>query len=319
MIAVRRVVFPEIIMNKLNLFATVLTYPAPSGNYRGESEENRTVLQKIVKDGQKYAIVSPESIRNALREILILMGLPHNRTRLHNQEQLAVEFKEYPNASKYADDYLFGFMVAKPEEAKKHKDLPPKRDSIFRCNMAVALSPYKYDAVFHQSPLNAGASPWKNSSTSALLYREVTHTAFQYPFALSGRDCLDQPDWTKALLKAIAQLNSVAGGHARAYYEFAPRSVVVRLTPKLVAGYNTYGFNEVGEFPELSRLGKADDSDCDLPGNEFWVGGEIVRTMDGDEKTRLDDAGVHLYANPEQLFDALAEEFLGGGERVSAA
>ena len=311
-------------MTQLNLFATVLTYPAPSGNYRGESEENRTVLQKIIKDGQKYAIVSPESIRNALREILILMELPHNRTRLHDQDQLAVEFKEYPNADKYADDYLFGFMVAKPEEAKKHKGLPPKRDSIFRCNMAVALNPYKYDAVFHQSPLNAKTKNnektyWNNSSTSALLHREVTHTAFQYPFALAGRDCFSKPDWTKALLKAIAQLNGVAGGHARAYYEFAPRSVVVRLTPKLVAGYNTYGFNEVGEFPELNRLSQADDSDCDLPGNEFWVGGEIVRTMDGEEKTRLDDAGVHLYANPEQLFDALADAFLGGGDSVSAA
>ncbi len=28
----------------------------------------------------------------------------------------------------------------------------------------------------------------------------------------------------------IAQLNGVAGGHARAYYEFAPRSIVARLT-----------------------------------------------------------------------------------------
>jgi CRISPR-associated protein Cst2 len=94
---------------------------------------------------------------------------------------------------------------------------------------------------------------WSNASTSALLHREVTHTAFQYPFALSQRDCLDKPEWTRALLEAVAQLNGVAGGHARAYYEFAPCSVVVRLTPKLVAGYNTYGFNEAGEFPELSR------------------------------------------------------------------
>ena len=53
-----------------NLFCTVLTYPAPSSNYRGESEENRTVLQKIHKNGKDYAIVSSESIRNALRETL---------------------------------------------------------------------------------------------------------------------------------------------------------------------------------------------------------------------------------------------------------
>ncbi|MEL4895141.1 type I-B CRISPR-associated protein Cas7/Cst2/DevR [Crocosphaera sp. Alani8] len=299
---------------KLNLFCTVLTYPAPSGNYRGESEENRTILQKIVKQGQKYAVISPESMRNALRETLILLDQPHNRTRLHDEDQLAVEFKEYPNADKYADDFLFGYMVAQNKDVKEMKklSLPAKRDSILRCNMAVALSPYKYDAVFHQSPLNAGDSPWKNASTSALLHREVTHTAFQYPFALSQRDCLEKPEWVRALLQAIAQLNGVAGGHARAYYEFAPRSVVARLTPKLVAGYKTYGFKEDGVFPELDRLEKRDDENYDLPGDEFWIGGDIVRQMEEQELSRLTDAGVNLFKNPEQLFDAIADEFLGG-------
>jgi len=305
----------------LNLFATILTYPAPSGNYRGESEENRTVLQKIVKQGQKYAVISPESIRNALRESLILLNQPNNRTRLHNEDQLAVEFKEYPNPEKYVDDFLFGYMVAQTNDVKEMKklSLAPKRDSIFRCNMAVALSPYKYDAVFHQSPLNAGESPWKNASTSALLHREVTHTSFQYPFALSQRDCLEKPEWVRALLQAISQLNGVAGGHARAYYEFAPCSVVARLTPKLVAGYKTYGFEEDGSFPELNRLCKRNTEDCDLPGDEFWIGGEIVRQINESEFSRLTNAGVHLFKNPEQLLDELANEFLGGNASVSAA
>jgi CRISPR-associated protein Cst2 len=57
----------EAVTNSKNLFATVLTYPAPSSNYRGESEENRTMLQKISRDGKEYTIVSPEAIRNALR------------------------------------------------------------------------------------------------------------------------------------------------------------------------------------------------------------------------------------------------------------
>ena len=87
-----------------NLFATVLTYPAPSSNYRGESEENRTVLQKIAKGNKEYTVISPESMRNALREMLIQAELPCNRTRLHDEDQLAVEFKEFPNAEKYADD-----------------------------------------------------------------------------------------------------------------------------------------------------------------------------------------------------------------------
>ena len=294
-------------MNK-NLFATVLTYPAPSSNYRGESEENRTVLQKIAKGNKEYTVISPESMRNALREMLIKAELPCNRKRLHDQNQLAVEFKEFPNAEKYADDFLFGFFVADKDAIAKNKTLPPKRDSILRMNLAVALTPYKFDAMFNQSPLNAGASPWKNSSTSALLHREVAHTAYQYPVALAYSDCKVKPDWTKALLQAIAQLSDVAGGHARSYYEMAPKSVVARLTPSLIAGYDTYGFNEKGEFPELGRI-KASD----LPGDEFWVGGEIVRTLQPEQREYLDNAGVHLYENPQKLLADLADAFLSQG------
>lgn len=290
---------------KKNLFATVLTYAAPSSNYRGESEENRTVLQKIAKGKQEYTVISPESMRNALREMLIKAGVPCNRTRLHDQDQLAVEFKEFPNGEKYADDFLFGFMVADNDAIKKNKGLPSKRDSVLRMNMALALTPYRFDATFHQSPLNAGASPWKNSSTSALLHREIAHTAYQYPFALAYSDCKNKPEWVKALIQAIAQLSDVAGGHARSYYEMAPKSIVARLTPNLVAGYDTYGFNEKGEFPELTRI-KASD----LPGDEFWIGGEIVRSLSLETQEYLENQGVHLYENPQKLLADLADEFL---------
>jgi CRISPR-associated protein Cst2 len=292
-------------MTNKNLFATVLTYAAPSSNYRGESEENRTVLQKIVKDKKEHTVISPESMRNALREMLIAADLPSNRKRLHDQDQLAVEFQEFPNATKFADDFLFGFMVADNEATKKNKGLPPKRDSILRMNMAVALNPYRFDATFHQSPLNAGNSPWKNASTSALLHREISHTAYQYPFALAYNDCKEKTDWVKALLKAIGELSDVAGGHARSYYEMAPKSIVARLTPCLVAGFNTYGFDETGNFPELSRL-KSDD----LPANEFWIGGEIVRNMKAEERKRFQDAEAKLYENPQKLLADLANDFL---------
>ena len=291
-------------MNK-NLFATILTYAAPSSNYRGESEENRTVLQKIAKGKQEYTVISPESMRNALREMLIKAGLLCNRTRLHDQDQLAVEFKEFPNSEKYADDFLFGFMVADNDAIKKNKVLPSKRDSILRMNMAVALTPYRFDATFHQSPLNAGASPWKNSSTSALLHREVAHTAYQYPFAFAYADCKNNPEWVQALIQAISQLSDVAGGHARSYYEMAPKSIVARLTPNLVAGYNTYGFNEHEEFIELTRINAND-----LPGDEFWIGGEIVRSMSSQQQEYLENQGVHLYENPQKLLVDLADEFL---------
>lgn len=290
-------------MTTKNLFATVLTYAAPSANYRGESEENRTVLQKIHKSGGEHAVVSPESMRNALREQLAAYGLPCNRSRLHDEGQLAVEFKEFPDASKYADDFLFGYMVA--DTRKMPKGLPAKRDSVLRMNMAVALVPYRYEATFHQSPVNAGKSPWQNDTSSALFHKEVTHTAYQYPFAIAGADASQQPAWSRALLRAVGELSNVAGGHARSYFEFAPRSIVARLTPSLVAGFDTYGFTEKGEFSELARI-HADD----LPPKEMWLGGELVRAMEKKPREELEARGVHLFENPQKLLEALGTAFL---------
>ncbi len=298
-------------MSKLNLFATVLTYAAPSSNYRGESEANRTILQKISKGGKDHTIISPESMRNALREMLAneIPDSNINRKRRHDLDQLAVEFKEFPNASKFADDFLLGFMVADNEAIKKNKGLPSKRDSIFRMNMAVSLMPYRFNAVFHQSPLNAdpkeGKAPFRNSSTSALIHREIVHTAYQYPFALAGQDCQSQPIWTKALLKSIGQLTNVAGGHARSFYEMSPKSILVRLTPSLIAGFDTYGFGVDGNFTELNRI-----NENDLPASEFWIGGDLARNMEATEKKRFTDLGVHFYDNPQILLEKVSEEFL---------
>jgi CRISPR-associated protein Cst2 len=285
---------------ELNLFATVLTYAAPSANYRGESEENRTVLQRITRGGHEYTVISPESMRNALREMLAGWGLPMNRRRLHDEDQLAVEFKSFPDADAYADDFLLGFMVADQKAVKENRGKPAKRDSVLRMNMAVALSPYRFNATFHQSPKNAGESPWKNAATSALLHREVSFTAYQYPFALAFGDCRKGkgPEWTAKLLDAIGQLSNVAGGHARSFYEMAPKSIVARLTPKLVSGFNTYGFDENGGFPELVRIHASD-----LPGKEFLVGGEIVRSMSKEQREALKEAGVFGAENPQDVLD----------------
>src|SRR4051794_30274830 len=252
----------------MNLFATVLTYTAPSANYRGESELNRTVIQKVTDGRFDYPIISPEAMRNALREILSRYGLPMNRKRLHDEEQLAVTFKEYPDPDRFADDFLFGYLVAASgadrkkilgelKKAGRDNGFTFKRDSVLRMNLAKGLEPYRHNAVFTQSPLSSKAGKYQNATTSALLHRETAVTAFQYPFALNLDDCEGKADWARALLRAVGELNDVAGNHARSYFEMAPASIVVRLTRQLVAGYATYGFKahpqRAGEydFPEV--------------------------------------------------------------------
>ena len=136
----------------LNLFGTVLTFPAPTANYRGESELNRTVIQKVTDGRHEYPIISPEAMRNALREVLRKYGLPMNRERLHDEEQLAVKFNAYPEPGTYADDYLFGYLIAATGKDRKRilkevnrDDFRFKRDSVLRMNLAKGLEPYRHE------------------------------------------------------------------------------------------------------------------------------------------------------------------------------
>lgn len=305
-----------------NLFGTVLTYTAPSANYRGESAENRAVIQKITIGRFEHAIISPEAMRNALRETLAVLGLPCNRKRLDDEEQLAVRFKDYPDDSRFADDFFMGWLVAasgkdreKIKKELKTKGRNPdaftfKRDSILRMNMALAVEPYRHDTVFTQSPLDATDKAIKahtNDTSSNLLLRETAVTAFQYPFALNLGDCAPHLDWTRTLLKAIGELNGVAGNHARSYFEMAPASLVLRLTPQLVAGYDTYGFTiQEGKhrLPEVVEGLMAGD----YPGNEFFLGGKLVKEMDENTRATLENKGVTLERNPQRLLDAVAKQ-----------
>lgn len=309
----------------MNLFATVLTYAAPSANYRGESELNRSVIQKISEGRRDFAVVSPEAMRNALREILKSYGLPMNRERLHDEDQLAVKFEAYPHPEKYADDFLFGYLVAagstdRTKILKTVKDQQPnftfKRDSVLRMNLAKSLEEYQYSTLFTQSPLSTKESAYQNATSSALLHRETIVSAFQYPFALNLAECQKQPSWCASLLKAIGELNGVAGNHARSYFEMAPASIVVRLTNQLVAGYDTYGFkieDEKHTLPEImDGLSFDRPEDCDYPPSEFYLGGVIVKQMLEPEANRLRALGVTLERDPRKLLELISQKVFPG-------
>ncbi len=309
----------------MNLFATVLTYTAPSANYRGESPDNRSVIQKITKGRHDYAVISPEAMRNAVREGLREIDLPCNRKRLHDEEQLAVEFSDYPDDSHFADDFFMGWLVAakknereKIEKELKNKGRDPntftfKRDSVLRMNLAMALEPYRHNTIFTQSPLDATdkrIKKHKNDDSSNLLHREVTVTAFQYPFALNLNDCKKAPaDWTRGLLRVIGELGGVAGNHARSYYEMAPASIVVRLTPQLVAGFDTYGFKVEDDAHTLPEIVEG-IIEGDFPGDEFYLAGKLVRDMDETTRKALEDKDSTLERNPQKLLQIVADKAL---------
>ena len=112
-------------------------------------------------------------------------------------------------------------------------------------------------------------------------------------------------------IEGIGELNDVAGNHARSYFEMAPASIVVRLSEQLVAGYGTYGFRTDGTFPEVVD-GIFHEPTADYPGNEFYLGGKIVKEMKDDLAERLVNRGVTLDRDPRRLLNTVAEKFLGG-------
>ena len=270
----------------------------------------------------QYAVISPEAMRNAIREGLRALGLPCNRSRLHDEDQLAVKFEDYPDANTYADDFFMGWLIAagKADREKIEKELTAKgrershftykRDSVLRMNLAVALEPYRHDTIFSQSPKQVD-SPWQNADSSQFLHREMTYTPFQYPFALNIDDCKEKPEWTKQLLSVIGQLGDVAGNHARSLYDMAPASIVVRLTPRLAPGFDSYGFKITEEgahiFPEVIEA----LLNGDLPGNEILVGGRIVRDMDDTTREALATKGATLERSAEKILDLAGDRAFG--------
>ena len=60
-------------------------------------------------------------------------------------------------------------------------------------------------------------------------------------------------------------------------------------------------------LPMLARI-----NPDDLPGDEFWLGGDLVRELDEKERTRLLGQGAKLYDSPQRLLHALGEAAFGG-------
>lgn len=305
----------------MNLYLSLLTQPAPSANYRGESEQNRAIIQKITIGQNEYPVVSPEAIRNALREMLQAYGLEVNREREHNEDQLAVRFKDVPWPEKYVDDFYFGYMVANKKEAEgalskeRKESFRYKRDSVVRNNLAVGLTPYRYETLFTQSPMHTKDSPWKNASSSQLLHRELTFTPYQFPIALNLADCkLDpaNPDdrhnvWFSHLLQALTELNGVAGNHARSYFEMAPVSAVARLTTRLASGFPLYPYKQDGSAPDVVEAILAGD----ISGRGFRLGGELVKAMPSEQQEALVAKEVQLYRTVDALFGKLSLDTCG--------
>lgn len=284
-----------------NIFGTVLTDVMPASNYRGDTEDNRSVLQKLRYPDGDHTVFSAEAIRGRLREMLREDGLKSNRSRLKNQKEPTVHYEKFPNAKEYADDKLFGFLALSKEEKEF------QGDTVLRVNYAVSLDPFPLRArqTMHQSPKIEGGA-FKNAGGAALIYREVHVSAYQYPFGLNINDLVAKDNeeltkewkrWAAFLLKAIGELNGVAGNHARTMFPFGPVSIVMRLTGRRTPDFDLYGFRSDANENQRELLEGLEDGR--LPREEFYIGGRIAREHSELKKLLVNDSEVQTDQSAE--------------------
>ena len=123
-------------------------------------------------------------------------------------------------------DFLFGYLVADNKEMKKQQARPAKRDSVLRMNMAVALSPYRFDATFHQSPLKRGReSVEERDLLGPPAPRSVAHRV-SVPLRTEPERLRKKRRHPvgQGPARSDRGASNVAGSHARSYFETAPRS-----------------------------------------------------------------------------------------------
>jgi len=99
-------------------------------------------------------------------------------------------------------------------------------------------------------------------------------------------------------------LACVSGNQARSFFEFNPASIVVRLTDSLVSGFSQYPFTvDEQERPVLGIV--RDLLNSDLPGAEFFIGGEVVKNLVAADVEALRAKGVTLLTSVPKLVGAV--------------
>jgi CRISPR-associated protein Cst2 len=272
-----------------HLFGLIVTPHGTAANNRGENEGNITTLQKLLWNGEVHTTVSAEAIRWAIRYYWQRKGIPVNRKWDEDANDHTWQDAKWERWGKgdydYIDDDVLGFMVAEAGKAEGNDAEAPdakgkkrtrvkgsatKRRGALEVTRAISLTPFAGDITFN-------AKSGEKSSTS-LYGTEVHATRYQYGFALTPQ-WLREQSRTLPVVDAIVGLSEVAGNQSRFLYDFAPESVIFRWTddfaPRLL-----YGFQLLGDQPQLREEVRRRIQSNDIEANELIVGGSITVTDD---------------------------------------
>ena len=267
----------------LHVFANIVTPFGTASNNRGENEGNITTLQKLIWQGESHSSVSAEAIRFSLRRLLADLDQKKTNRRWDEDSRVNAwqepDFKSWSkkDAETFIDDDLLGFMSpdAAREEGGRRAIV---RRGVLEITRAVSLTPWPGDMVFNAASPGASPSAQKKGNNPAPYSAEIHATRYQYGIALTPERLREKSRATKAL-RALGNLCTVAGNHARFLYDFSPESIIIRITddpaPRILYCFETPDNGKTVAVPEILRKLDAED----LKAEEIIAGGAMVGTL----------------------------------------
>jgi CRISPR-associated protein Cst2 len=302
----------------MHIFANIATPFGTAANNRGETDGNVTTLQKLVWHGEVHTTVSAEAIRFALRRLLAKSESGGSNRAWNENERVNQwqdpEFKGWdkPTGETYIDDDLLGFMSAKAAASEGESGSANVRRAVLEVSRAVSLTPWSGDVTFNAASPGATPSAQKKGSNPVPYGTEVHATRYQFGFAITP-ERLRQPARALIALRSLISLRTVAGNHGRFFYDFAPDSIVLRITddpaPRCLYCFDTTdGGKTVHSEPLLQRV-----SAGDILAKELIVGGAIAGTPNGKS---LCDAKVTVVDGVKAAIEKACERL---NDQLSAA
>jgi len=271
-----------------HVFGNIATSFGAAANNRGENEGNITTLQKLVWQGQVHSSVSAEAIRFALRRLLADMELGGTNRRW-NEDKRVNEWKDHQflgwtekNGDTFIDDDLLGYMTAEAASEEGEAGSANVRRAVLEVTRAVSLTPWSGDVTFNAASPGATPSAQKKGNNPVPYGAEFHATRYQFGFAMTPERLRVRARAAKAV-RALASLRNVAGNHGRFLFDFAPDSVVLRLTedpaPRLLHCFETFDEGKTVEAPALIQRVAAGD----IAPSELVVGGALAFGTTGQE------------------------------------
>ena len=308
---------------KQNINIEAMTAKGLSSTCRGENNTNVNPVQKVTinSDGDRAVIISANSIRSTMREVLTSIcgrtdattthGISVNRSRVRGGESsLAVTYKgtesgKIHDPQQYVDD-LLGYLEI--EDGRKEQ-----RDSVFGINGAISLELFKNDRFMHQSPAPAhlqNKKDKKDNKNQMLFSEEAIYSAFRYHMQINTsalKDITKRSVMLRLFLQCVYELGHVGGNRARYYMEMQPLNVIIRTTDLATSNIPVFTSENDWEGIVDAIIEKRVDA------SEIIIAGPLFQQIPSDIRADLVKEGTKIYDNVYDAMSHVSKEYCGEG------